>query len=449
MIENKVWSDAMKTTSKSTIVLLGAVAFALTGCSGLQQTAPIAVQGSALHGVIHGGQQAVSGATVQLYAAGSTGYGSAYSYTTGTSLLGTNVVTSDANGNFSITGDYTCPSSATEVYLVATKGNPGLSMGSNANLALMTALGPCGLLTPQTYVSINELTTVASVWALSPFMTGIANIGTSVNNSQGLTNAFAAVNKIVNTATGYMPGTALPSSAALPVAKLNTLADILAACINSPGGVSGDTSNCGTLFFNTKVAGVAPTDTLTAAMNMAQHPGVDVSALFTLSSASSPFQPALTSAPADLTIGITYMGGGLSAPKGIAVDAGGNVWAANSTGISVTKLDNTGAAISGVNGFTGSMSAPSALAIDASGNAWVTNSVGTTVSALTPTGGTLNGSPFTVGTAPNSLAFDALGYLWVANSGSNNVSELSAAGASVQTISSGASAPGAVAVSPK
>jgi DNA-binding beta-propeller fold protein YncE len=151
----------------------------------------------------------------------------------------------------------------------------------------------------------------------------------------------------------------------------------------------------------------------------------------------------------DLTIGITYASGGLSGPKGVAVDGGGNVWVANSTGNSVTKLDNTGAALSTATGFTGSMSAPSAIAIDASGNAWVTNTGGSTISALTPAGSTLNGSPFTVGTAPNSLAFDALGYLWVANSGSNSVSELSAAGGSVQTISSGASAPGAVAVSPK
>jgi DNA-binding beta-propeller fold protein YncE len=441
-----------KKVSAIAIALFPVALSGLTGCGGLQQqgTTPAIVQGVALHGSIHGGQQPVSGANVQFYAAGSTGYGSAYLYPNGaTSLLGTNVVTSDGGGGFSISNDYTCPSPTTQVYLVATGGNPGLGTGTNANLAMMVALGPCGLLSSATDVNVNEMTTVATVWALSPFMTGIVNIGTSAGNAQGLTNAFAAVNKLVNTGSGVVSGPALPAGATLPVMKLNTLADILGSCVNSAGGVAGDKSNCGKLFADTTVGGVAPTDTITAAMNMAQHPGVAVADLFTLSSATAPFEPALPTAPMDLTIGITYASGGLSGPKGVAVDGGGNVWVANSTGNSVTKLDNTGAALSTATGFTGSMSAPSAIAIDASGNAWVTNTGGSTISALTPAGGTLNGSPFTVGTAPNSLAFDALGYLWVANSGSNSVSELSAAGGSVQTISSGASAPGAVAVSPK
>jgi hypothetical protein len=38
-------------------------------------------------------------------------------------------------GSFTITGDYTCPSGSSEVYLVAAGGNPGLGSGTNANTA--------------------------------------------------------------------------------------------------------------------------------------------------------------------------------------------------------------------------------------------------------------------------------------------------------------------------
>ena len=449
-------SDAMKRAAmkKTSGAVAGALALALSGvvgCGGLLQSASVSrpTPGVALRGSVHGGQQPVVGASIQLYAAASSGYGSAYNYTSGTSLLGTNVVTTVAGGSFSITGDYTCPSSATDVYLVATGGNPGLKSAANANLALMVALGPCGQLSSSTDIDVNEVTTVATVWALSPFMTGIANIGTSAGNAQGLTNAFAAVNELVNIAMGTVSGPALPAGATLPAAKINTLADILAACVNSAGGTAGDGSSCGTLFAAATVGGVAPTDTINAALNIARHPGVQISALIGLASTTAPFQPVLAGTPNDFTIGITYKGSGLSKPKGVAIDANANVWIANSGANSVTKLDNSGAALSGSNGFTGAMNAPSAIAIDFSGNAWVTNQGGSTVSALTPSGGVLNGSPFVVGAAPSSLAFDALGNLWIANSGSNSLSELSNVGTVVQTVSNGSNAPGAVAVSPK
>lgn len=87
----------------------------------------------ALHGSVHGGQQPVTGATIQLYSAGLTGYGSA-----ATSLIpisaqvpfsgpGTGALT-DGNGGFQISGDYTCPSATSQVYITSTGGNPGLGV---------------------------------------------------------------------------------------------------------------------------------------------------------------------------------------------------------------------------------------------------------------------------------------------------------------------------------
>jgi len=440
-------------------VLLSAASLVLAGCSGFtSSTVPATVPGVALHGVLHGGQQPIANATLQLYAAGSTGYGSAYPYSAGTSLLGAHVVTTDATGSFTITGDYTCPTAATEVYLVGTGGNPGPGQPVNSSIALMAALGPCGNLSASTNVVINEITTVASVWALSPFMTGIANIGTSATNAQGLTNAFATVNKLVNIGTGAVSGPALPVGATVPVAKINTLADLLAACINSDGS-TGSGTGCGNLFTAATVGSSTPTDTITAAMNLAQNPNANTTVANNVN-AQSPFQPTLMSAPNDFSLEIIYTGGGLSTPKGIATDASGNVWVANSGGGSVTKLDALGinandatGFLSGTNGYAmGSASAPAAIAIDMNGNAWVANTGNSTVSEISGTSGTV--TPFSGGglSSPVSVAVDAGNNVWVANSGgSGSVTEITPGTTPVYANYTGAgiAAPAAIAIDPK
>jgi hypothetical protein len=178
---------------------LTALCVSLLGCGAGVSSSSGPLSGGALRGSVHGGQQPIVGATIQLYAAGTAGYGSS-----ATPLL-TSAVTTDATGSFSITGDYTCPSSTSQVYLVATGGNPGLAPGTNnAAIALMAALGPCGLhggeytLDPNSFITINEVTTVASVYALAAFMGGdAAHVGTSSTNAVGLANSFALVNNLV------------------------------------------------------------------------------------------------------------------------------------------------------------------------------------------------------------------------------------------------------------
>lgn len=119
-----------------------------------------------------GENQTVVNALIQLYAAGTTGPGSA-----STPLL-TATVNTDAVGSFSLANLYRCPTPTTPVYITATGGNPGLpSATNNTALALMAALGPCGSLTPSTFISINEVSTVAAIWSASPFIASATQNG--------------------------------------------------------------------------------------------------------------------------------------------------------------------------------------------------------------------------------------------------------------------------------
>jgi len=359
--------------------------------------------------MVHGGQQGVSGATIQLYAAGATGYGSA-----ATALL-TKSVTTDAAGSFTITGDYTCPTASTQVYIVATGGNPGLSPGTNNTaLAMMAALGPCGNLTSSTFIFIDEVTTVASVYGLAPFMSagGGTKLGASGANAQGLANAFATVNNLVNTAKGTAPGPNLPTGATAPTTELNTLADILAPCVNS-SGVSGA---CSTLFTDaTPSGGSASTNTIDAMLDIAQNPAQNLSALFGLVTGTAPFQPTLGAAPNDWTVDIKYTGGGLNAPKSIAVDSSGNVWLANVNN-SLSELSSSGSAISGSSGYTGNgLNVPWGIAIDPSGNVWTADSNTSALSKFSSSGSAI--ASYTGGglNAPYGIAINGTGVVWTGN----------------------------------
>jgi hypothetical protein len=446
---------------RNILALIAAVsAVSLTGCglssgnSIVTSGTPVAAASAVITGNVFGGQQAIGGSTIQLYAVGNTGYGSAYPYANGaTSLLGTNTVmtSTDGTGSFSLKNTFTCPASNPNVYIVATGGSPSIGTGGpvNTQVALMAALGPCLSVGTSTHITLNELTTVASVYAMSRFMTGIANVGTSASNATGLNNAFAAVNKLANIATGSAGGPALPANATLPVAKINTLANILAACVNSVGGTANDGSACGYLFKYTTVNGVAPTNTIMAALNLAQNPNLNTTNLTNLPTGSAPFQPSLATPPSDYSLVVTYSGGGLATPKGIAVDSTGNVWTANA-GNSVSEFSNTGAALSSATGYTvGSLNVPAAIAIDVNGNAWVANSGNNTVSELNPIG--TMGTVFSGGnmSTPVSLAIDASSNIWIANSGNSSVTQISTAGVLSNYTGAGIAAPTAIAINPK
>ena len=282
-------------------VLLGVMLIAMTlalvtGCGTTGSvTPPVAIAGS-----VQGGHGPVSGASVQLYAASSGGLGSA-----STPLL-QKAVASDSNGNFSIPAGYSCPSPSSAVYVVASGGSTSSSSGQNSALMLTAMLGPCSGLAALGSVSVNEVTTVGSVWPLAHYFTSPTNLGSASNDTTFL-GAVSSVPEFINLAQGSSPGTPTSTSSFAENNKLYSLADVFAACVSSSGGKAGDGSPCGQLFsMATSAGGSAPTDTMTAAIQIAQNPDNNVAGIYGLVKGSTAFEPTVTAAPSDWTLTLSY-----------------------------------------------------------------------------------------------------------------------------------------------
>ena len=402
---------------------LGVAALTLTlfaaGCgAGVPANSPIST--ITLRGNVHGGQQPVSGSSIQLYAAGASGYG------TGATALLNAPVTTDSSGSFTITGQYTCPSASSQIYIVATGGNPGLSAPTNnTSLALMAALGSCSLygsqytLDPNSFININEVTTVASVYALAGFIDPVTNqIGASAANSIGIANAFQTVSNLINITSGQALATTPNGNGTVPQGEINTLANILSACVNSTG--SGP--DCAALFAAaTPSGGTAPTNTLQATVNIAAQPAQQVATLFALSPPTPPFQPTLSAAPNDWTLALNFAGDPRGQPSALAIDASGNIWIAND-GINpstafVTEFSNNGAVLSGSTGFTSpSLNYAENIAIDPTGNVWVGAQNNHNLVKLSSNGAVLsgpNGYTATGFDSFGSIALDGAGNAWL------------------------------------
>jgi len=449
--------------SFSSVASVLGVAFVLglTGCSANFGNVASTSSETAMHiqGVVHGGQQPLNGAHVYMYAASTAAYGgngiATSSSNASTSLLtaatgnpadgnGNFYVITDVYGNFDIDGAFACTPN-TQVYLYSAGGDPqvngvGTPSGANAAATLLAVVGNCASATPSaafpgvTFVTMNEVSTAVTAFALAGFATDPLHIGAPsavtghALSGTGLANAFNTALNIVNQASG-LPNPTFPlhSNVTVPVTRINTVADILAACVNSSGAGS---SGCGTLFSNTTYS-TAPTDTATAAIHFAQNPGGNIGTLLGLPTSTSPFQPFFSSAN-DLALTLNYAGGGLSGPSGVAIDSAGNAWVTNPSDDAVTEFSPSGAFLSGTNGYTGGgLSHPLGVAIDSSGNAWVGDLGSNAVTVISSSGTFLSGANgFTGGglNAPEGMAIDGLGNAWVANEGANSVTEISSTG---------------------
>jgi streptogramin lyase len=399
-----------------------------------------------LRGIVRGGQQPVQQSEVYLFQVNTTGYGSPNSSkpllnsNTGHSGTYGNYVLTNSTGGFSIgSTEYTC-TSGTQVYLYSVGGNAGF--GTNTAVGLMTVLGQCGSNNsftglPST-IEMNEVTTVAAAYALAGFAANSTAINaTEISGSNtsaaatGMKNAAATAASLADIGTGLAQSTTAAGNGTVPTSEINTLADILAACVNSSGSTS---SSCSTLFTNAKSggsSGTAPSDTATAAINIAHNPIANISNLFALATSTSPFLPILSTAPNDWTVSIAYTASNLNGPSAIAVDASGNVWLTNSDGNQINKFSPAGAVSFTSPAKSGGLDNPFGIAIDASGNVWVANNGNGqndngNISEFSSTGTAKSGSSGIGGSVvsvPWGVAVDASGDIWISNFQGNSISE--------------------------
>jgi hypothetical protein len=409
---------------------------------------------SGICGQVVGGLTPISGSAVTLYAAG-TGYG------TGASSIGT--ATTAGDGTFTVSS-YTCPGGNPQTYITALGGN------SNSAIGLMAALGPCNSLSTSTNVTINELTTAAADWALAQFFDSSGHtIGAPSTNATGLQNAYtnlanlAAVNA-TNLSVSGNPSSFLPSPAPVtcggqfPLAscvnndglkRLDTLANILAGCVESSGPSS---TACVKLLcdatpgdlYGTSCATPVPTitDTLGAAHLIVTNPANNVGALYGLAGTAA-FSPTLGSAPDGWEMGLNFNSvyADFDDPYAVALDASGNVFALNcgeecggDTLGSVSELTASSGYATALNLGGGDFYSPESLAVDTSGNLFAANAVGYDANSVTeltfassPPYSTdvyidPSGADFS---NPLSLTLDASGDLFVANYGNSSDSSVS------------------------
>jgi hypothetical protein len=481
--------------SSSVLLLSGcssAVTSGLPGPSGEKVVASV-------HGKTHGGQFPVSGSTVNLYEVGATS-GTAGGYGAASTLIATADNPTDSGGSWNISS-FTCANASDELYVASIGGNPGLAAGTdNTALVLTAALGPCSAVEAGTpsFIFIDEVTTVAMEYALAGFSKDYLHIGTSATNTVGLTNAFATFNNLVNVTNGQAltrtpayttppvscattPAACTPAdtfSSIVPNDLINTLANVLAGCVNSDG-----TTNCSNLFAITggslAVPSAAITNTADAALYIAHNPGLvgqggisinNLSNLLALSSISAPFSPALSSVPNDYTLTVNYVGGGLggvtltsdSGPFFSAIDQEGNIWVVDSENAGVAELNNLGEPLTPsttINtstkafvtkggyrptGFTNNSAG--GVSIDLNGNVWIADYNNCLIGLNGYTSGTpgaaLTGSPFST-LCPNGgasqTAVDPNNNVWVMGkeAGSGFLLSTNSAGSPRFTVTSG------------
>jgi streptogramin lyase len=385
------------------------------------------VAGVSFTGKVLASSKPVSGAVVQLYAAGNTGNSSA------PAALLINALTTASDGSFTVPAGYLCPSAQTPVYLVSKGGQVASASAPNSALWLMSALRPCGSLNSGETFVVNEVTTAASVWALASFMSGGGNVGASCTNTTGLDNAFFTASRLANFSTGASPGAGLPSTLVVPTAKLNSLANVLASC-------TGGSGSCTALFSASTSGSTAPTDTLDAALNIARAPAANIAAIYSLAAANPVFSPALAAAPSDWMLHNTVSGGGMNSPASLGVDASGNVWASNYFN-TVSEFSPAGAVFpSGISGS--GINESYGMALDIQGYVWIANEQ-TTSQSGTGDVTELNSSGQPVATAitsggiyfPLAVAADTNGNMWIADYGDSKVSLLSSSGSAISSSS--------------
>jgi streptogramin lyase len=421
------------------------------------------VQGPPMAGVVYGGHAPITGSHIYLLQPGTSGIGSLATSILGTGtttspggyVLQTNpavggdvnipagwrYVVSDSSGSFNLSGAYTC-AAGQPVFIYSSGGNPGTV--TNPGIVLLAILGNCpssGALNfgstssaPINFVYVNEVSTIAAAYVFQPFTSALNNTAVNIGSggsTQGLTGMANAANtaaqlyaiqgngqisttndgeghianfqtqsvSVVGTKVVYAPNA---GNGVVPQANIDTLANIIASCVDGPAGIASAT--CLTLFTtatdNGLLGGTAPTDTATAAINIARYPAGNhatptpalvnanfVTNLFALPGSVVPFTPKLSAKPNDFTIAINYpytpVGGspttsnpGVLAAESIAIDSLGQPWITgqgNGTGATPAPTLTRWSPLGDPQVSRSSTYAFGDVSIDGQDNAWVGN----------------------------------------------------------------------------
>jgi streptogramin lyase len=276
------------------------------------------------------------------------------------------------------------------LYLVAKGGQPtaNKASGDNPAIGLITVVGG----KPPAKVTINEMTTVASVWTHNQFIDGTAIKG----HALGLRIAAGNVPNFTDLQTGGW-GDAIQSplnSGQTPtMANFATLADVLAGCVTRVSDGA-----CEKLFAAaTPPRGGVPTDTLAAAQSIAHAPWYQPERLYALldqfypvpkgkNLRAAPYMPYLNWAPSAWVLPLKFDGGGYRAGGKAMFDSEGNFWVGNNFTVGwqgqdslweghVTKFAPDGKPLSPMTtGFTGGgmEGGTFGAAVDAKDNVWFT-----------------------------------------------------------------------------
>lgn len=397
---------------------------------------------ASLSGTVRSGPNPISAAAVTLYQAGNAGA------RTGATAL--DRATTDCAGNFTMA--FVPPTGRATLYLVALGGDAGL--GNNPAIGLIGVAGLSNALPAS--VTLNELTTVAAQWALAQFTDSTGQqMGTTSTNAPGIQNAVELVEaNLVDSAgnpAGFWPAPAQCAGTAQPancegLKLMNALANMLAACIDSPGPAS---AACAALFSATGAGGT----TLAAAHAIAAQPAHNAGELFVLSQSAETYAPGPGRAPDAWTIALKYVGNGaeFDGPGNMAVDRFGNIWITNNYefdsdprqsvcgGKQLLELTPTGADAPGAPFSGGGIDgAGFGIAIDLKNDLWVGNfgfagkgcsslPAGNSAAEFSAAGATLSPAiqGFTQGSlsGPQGMAVDQSGNLWIANYDGNSITE--------------------------
>jgi streptogramin lyase len=347
----------------------------------------------------------------------------------------------------------------------ASSGSNNLQAGSatatgptNPAIVNLAMLGNCpgvGNFTSSIhYVYLNEVATVATAYAMSGFATDGLHIGSTTTNQTGIENAALNAANLYNiqggpyefsgnssAGEGQIANQAtLAGNGTVPQSELDSLGNILAACVDSANTTGSPSSTCTMLFADATSTGLTggtkPTDIATAAFNITNNPGTaNVLALFALASGAVPFSPQLSAAPKDFTVAITY--NNIATPSSVAIDAAGNAYVpTNSTSGYVTKLSSQGAVLktsaTAGSGFD-------SIAVAPNGNVYVTATASNAVYQFTSSLGVVTGSPLSspTMTAPTSVIADSSGNVYVTDGAASLIRKFSSAGTLTASIGNG------------